>query len=859
MLIVYKFVNSGDQTDEAELDILGMGKRALKKMRRARKKTKKRGNDNDERIIGGQNAQKGVWKWIVHLPILGCAGTIIGNNWVLTAAHCCHGPNPNAYTTIVNQYDTELDQGDTEIYYPEQIIRHPDYEPDTTSHDYCLLRYATPITFDANVAAACLPTQSVEPSVNATCFTAGWGLTDQNIPTSTSAFLQEVQVEIIDRTLCNGNVSYNGTIDSTMICAGSMAGGEDSCQGDSGGPLICEESGVPVLHGVVSYGEGCGLANKPGVYASVNNIVTWITDIVGGQHTNETYSNHTTQVCGENLIGYDGVIASSNYPANYSSNQQCTWTITVPTGKLVELTFHDMDIEYESECLYDRIQIIDGYHPIWYGRGSDGQNGRALDLDEDYDNWYWGDDLIEHYKCGNSTETAPYQSSSNTLTLVFVSDLDTAGRGFNASYRAVQEENRFDDNCGITVVNGREGNFTGPLAAGKPGTIPTYPPGTDCQWTVDVGTLSDGEVIQVWFEKFDLEESPNCEYDSLLLFAVDEFGNRNVADDRKLCGQNLPPILTFTEAKLQIHFNSDTTDQYEGFKLFWNVKSTIIEISDWSTALTWTVVTRPRNYEEAETDCEAFGLQLVKMNSEISRKALLDALAKHAISGEFYIGLERNTMQPLLFQWTDGEPVGAKFYQNWANGHPQGGVSKKDCASFNTSNKANRGYTPGRWLTTDCEDQKSYICGMNTTTTLDCPVVNLPANTQIDERSCRGNLPGWRGSSCLLTCESGFYIRPLTDSKVPKKIKANCMSVSKRMPEQFMWQIKSKIQFECQKDCPYPHAQDKSSVRFIERTWDVATNQTNTALLVSFQYPSKTQSDGWSVILKFARYIIHYC
>ena len=88
----------------------------------------------------------------------------------------------------------------------------------------------------------------------------------------------------------------------------------------------------------------------------------------------------------------------------------------------------------------------------------------------DYDNWYWGEDLIEHYKCGNTTEMLPYQSTSNTLTVVFVSDLDVAGRGFIANYTTVDEESRFDDNCGITVANGREGNFTGPLANAKPNT-----------------------------------------------------------------------------------------------------------------------------------------------------------------------------------------------------------------------------------------------------------------------------------------------------------------------------------------------------------------------------------------------------
>ena len=56
--------------------------------------------------------------------------------------------------------------------------------------------------------------------------------------------------------------------------------GTDSCQGDSGGPLVLKEDGRYTVVGVVSYGNGCALANNAGVYARVTNYLTWINENV---------------------------------------------------------------------------------------------------------------------------------------------------------------------------------------------------------------------------------------------------------------------------------------------------------------------------------------------------------------------------------------------------------------------------------------------------------------------------------------------------------------------------------------------------------------------------------------------------
>lgn len=51
-------------------------------------------------------------------------------------------------------------------------------------------------------------------------------------------------------------------------------------QGDSGGPFVCEDSISGAsrwrLCGIVSWGTGCALAQKPGVYTKVIDFREWI-------------------------------------------------------------------------------------------------------------------------------------------------------------------------------------------------------------------------------------------------------------------------------------------------------------------------------------------------------------------------------------------------------------------------------------------------------------------------------------------------------------------------------------------------------------------------------------------------------
>ncbi|MGH0127378.1 UNVERIFIED_CONTAM: hypothetical protein FKN15_077530 [Acipenser sinensis] len=88
--------------------------------------------------------------------------------------------------------------------------------------------------------------------------------------------LLDSKVLLISQKRCNNDKSYQNRLDKSMFCAGNLKGGPDSCQGDSGGPLTCVNDGKHFIYGVVSWGDQCGLKNKPGIYARVTEFVDWI-------------------------------------------------------------------------------------------------------------------------------------------------------------------------------------------------------------------------------------------------------------------------------------------------------------------------------------------------------------------------------------------------------------------------------------------------------------------------------------------------------------------------------------------------------------------------------------------------------
>uniref|UniRef100_A0A3B4B834 Peptidase S1 domain-containing protein n=1 Tax=Periophthalmus magnuspinnatus TaxID=409849 RepID=A0A3B4B834_9GOBI len=231
------------------------------------------------RIVGGIDAAPGSWPWIVSLSTSEkyhnhfCGGTLITDEWVLTAAHCMIPEGERG--------EREESEGgrEREGEGGESPTRcHPEYN--TTGkmeNDICLLRLSAPVHFMPHIQPMCLAAQGSTFPSGFSSWVAGWGVMDEAEDVADT--LQEVELPIVglNECRCLNEIS----IPDKTICAGFKEGGRDSCSGDSGGPLIVQLNSIWVQVGVVSFGQGCAHANLPGAYALVPEYQKWISLMVG--------------------------------------------------------------------------------------------------------------------------------------------------------------------------------------------------------------------------------------------------------------------------------------------------------------------------------------------------------------------------------------------------------------------------------------------------------------------------------------------------------------------------------------------------------------------------------------------------
>ncbi|OCT64594.1 hypothetical protein XELAEV_18045693mg [Xenopus laevis] len=269
------------------------------------------GKPTTNRIVGGQDTVRGEFPWQLSLRKLGihnCGGSLIDSQWAISAAHCFARP--------IFLSDYKVDLGAYQLSVPSGIVvdvaavyLHPTFRGAGGSGDIALIKLAKPVQFTDYIIPICIPTPNIDFPNGVNSVVTGWGTISQQGMKMNKALqfikpkkikramslpyprtLQKVLVPTIARASCDQMYHIdNPTLPANqsiilwdMICAGYKAGKKGSCQGDSGGPLVYHWNGSWLLAGIVSWGFGCALPNRPGVYTSVTAYSTWIKGYVPG-------------------------------------------------------------------------------------------------------------------------------------------------------------------------------------------------------------------------------------------------------------------------------------------------------------------------------------------------------------------------------------------------------------------------------------------------------------------------------------------------------------------------------------------------------------------------------------------------
>ncbi len=207
-----------------------------------------------------------------------CTGTLIGEDWVLTAAHCVttgSGGTMSASKIAIYVGDDPSVDLASNLYYVSAVTRHASYSDTTMYNDIAVLELSTPVTSVDPVPylpnSLKLSSADVGDDVNF----SGFGYDESG----DYGVKQQVSLPIDGFGCSVSGCADAGSTRKQFAYEQDDSGGTGPCTGDSGGPAIMVRSGDPYVVGITSYGDS--RCRVYGVSTRVDAYATWINTQTG--------------------------------------------------------------------------------------------------------------------------------------------------------------------------------------------------------------------------------------------------------------------------------------------------------------------------------------------------------------------------------------------------------------------------------------------------------------------------------------------------------------------------------------------------------------------------------------------------
>ncbi|KAJ3656601.1 hypothetical protein Zmor_015669 [Zophobas morio] len=234
------------------------------------------------RIIGGQPALYGQFPFAAAIYVhktdglYFCGGTLISNQWVLTAGQCVDG----ATLFTIQLGSNFLDRNDPYrvTVATSESFPHPEFDPLTLQNDVGLIKLRLPIEYSDYIRQIrFLPTYRLQDA--APTIAIGWGQTSDE-DTGFAEELMRVNLTTLSTNECK--LTYGSQVTEDMVCvAGNY--NEGSCIGDIGSPLLqFVGREYYLVVGTASFlsANGCE-STDPSGYTRTFSYISWIKNITG--------------------------------------------------------------------------------------------------------------------------------------------------------------------------------------------------------------------------------------------------------------------------------------------------------------------------------------------------------------------------------------------------------------------------------------------------------------------------------------------------------------------------------------------------------------------------------------------------